>query len=304
MSRLVSILVLLCATLAFGCKKQKNASAAEQEPLRNRTVFHLLNRLDENRFNFEWLGMKLDAEVNTAEGRQTFNANVRMRKDSLIWVSVNPMLGIEVLRVLISPDSVKVVSKIPENKFWYAGDYKVLSEMLKMEADFSMLQDLLVGNPMDFDKKDDRFRSKTEGTRHVLVTRYKRKVRKIVGVDDRKMDTEDSLVYNQETKQYDRLARKTNDEEDVIVKRFWLNGETYRLEKTVLNDILEARTLEISHRGTETIDDQIYPTETEVQVTTAKGKDSFSFKITRMRLDRTYDFPFEIPKDYERRLLQ
>jgi len=300
-TRLVISFVCLFAA-AVGCKGRKSASA-EHEHVRERTAAFLLKRMAENRFDFQWLGMKLDAEVTTPEGNQTFNTNVRMRKDSLIWVSINPALGIEVLRVLISPDSVKVVSKIPENKFWYAGDYKVLNDMLKMEADFGMLQDLLVGNPLDFDHKDERFRSKVEGNQHVLVTRYKRKVRKIVGTDDRKLTSEDSLVYNQETKQYERLARKTSDEDDIIIKRFWLNGLTDRLEKTVFNDILEARTLEISHHGTESIDNQVYPVETNLKVVTTKAKNAFSFRITRMKLDRTYDFPFEIPKDYERRQL-
>jgi hypothetical protein len=259
--------------------------------------------MEENFFKFEWLGMKLDAEVNTPDGRQTFNANIRMRKDSVIWVSVNPALGIEVLRVMIKPDSVMVISKIPDNKFWYAGDYSVINQMLKLDADFGMIQDLLVGNPIDFDRKEDRYRTRIEEQHYVLVTRYKRKVKKVMGVDNRKMDAADSLVYSTETKQYEKLMKKADDDDDVIVKRFWLNGSTYRLDKTVYNDILEARTLEIEHSGTETIDGQQYPAATSLKVFSAKGKESLSFRISRIRLDRTYDFPFEIPKDYARRTI-
>ena len=62
---------------------------------------------------FEWLTAKLDiqAEVNG----QSFNdlsGQLRMRKDSIVWMSVTATMGVEVLRAKISNDSVWILNRM------------------------------------------------------------------------------------------------------------------------------------------------------------------------------------------------
>jgi hypothetical protein len=70
--------------------------------------------------------------------------SLRIRKDSLIWVSVVPGLGIEVARLRITPDSVYLVNRL--NKTYFAGDYSLLREKFKVDVDFAMVQAILLGN--------------------------------------------------------------------------------------------------------------------------------------------------------------
>ena len=63
--------------------------------------------------SFEWLTAKLDiqAEVNG----QSFNdlsGQLRMRKDSIVWLSVTATMGMEVLRAKISNDSVWILNRM------------------------------------------------------------------------------------------------------------------------------------------------------------------------------------------------
>ena len=63
--------------------------------------------------SFEWLtaNLSIQAEVNG----QSFNdlsGQLRMRKDSLVWVSVTATMGVEVLRAKISNDSVWILNRI------------------------------------------------------------------------------------------------------------------------------------------------------------------------------------------------
>ncbi|HAR20844.1 MAG TPA: DUF4292 domain-containing protein, partial [Cytophagales bacterium] len=48
------------------------------------------------------------------DGTNQFSSplTIRIRKDSVIWISVNPALGIEVVRALITKDSIFVIDKI------------------------------------------------------------------------------------------------------------------------------------------------------------------------------------------------
>ena len=47
------------------------------------------------------------------------NAHFRMYKDSVIWISVTAIFGIEGLRAIITQDSVKILDK--QNKCYYTG---------------------------------------------------------------------------------------------------------------------------------------------------------------------------------------
>lgn len=63
--------------------------------------------------SFEWLtaNMAIQAEVNG----QSFNdlsGQLRMRKDSIVWVSVTATMGVEVLRAKISNDSIWILNRL------------------------------------------------------------------------------------------------------------------------------------------------------------------------------------------------
>lgn len=72
------------------------------------------------------------------------NLSLRIGKDSLIWVSVVPALGIEVARLRITPDSLFLVNRL--NKTYFAGDYALIRENFKVDIDFAMVQAILLGN--------------------------------------------------------------------------------------------------------------------------------------------------------------
>ena len=81
--------------------------------------------------------------------KNDFNAFIRMRKDSVLWVSVNALLGIEAFRVLITPDSVKVINKLDKvvqlrSVSLSEGDYKVAFHIQRTAGSF-------IGNPIYFD---------------------------------------------------------------------------------------------------------------------------------------------------------
>jgi len=72
------------------------------------------------------------------------NVNIRLCKDSLIWVSARAMLGIEGARMLIRRDSAFLLNRL--NKTVYAYDYPKLAKKLNVKASFEIMQALLLGN--------------------------------------------------------------------------------------------------------------------------------------------------------------
>ncbi|WDF69560.1 DUF4292 domain-containing protein [Sphingobacterium oryzagri] len=70
--------------------------------------------------------------------------NVRIERDKAIWLSVTATLGIEAARVLITPDSVKILNKLPGE--YIAKPFSYIYNYTSRGVNFKTLQDLLMAN--------------------------------------------------------------------------------------------------------------------------------------------------------------
>ncbi len=78
----------------------------------------------------------------------TVGADIRMKKDELVWVSISvPLIG-EVARALITPDSVKVINRFQKQYALESIDY--LEKLVNYPLDFANLQNILLGNRLEF----------------------------------------------------------------------------------------------------------------------------------------------------------
>lgn len=106
--------------------------------------------VDGKRIDFNTFSAKVKVNFEGRDGKKNdFNAFIRLRKDSVLWVSINALLGIEAFRILITPDSVKVLNKL--DKVVQLRSVNYIREMTKLPFGFRELQDVIVGNPIFFD---------------------------------------------------------------------------------------------------------------------------------------------------------
>lgn len=297
--KFIFVLIILVSTFFFSCKKKKEL-AGDKEPLRDRTAGYLLKRYDRNEFTYDWLGMKLSADFSNAGNEQSFRATVRMKRDSVIWISITPALGIEVIRLMITSDSLKMISKIPDNHYYYVGNLSQLSDKTGIDLEFEMLQNMLTGNAIGLDRDENKFRTEIDDHKHLLISKYKRKVRRIAGVDDRKLE-DDTIIVNQNDPRYQRTMRRIDEKDELIISRYWLEPEHFRLVKSVFNDLIRLRVMEVRHDAFEEAGNQVYPTKTEISVNNGQNMLTMKIEILKIATDKTYEFPFEIPDDYPRR---
>lgn len=290
--------VFLITSFLYSCKSKKEITTTD--PIRERSAGYLLKRYERNEFQYDWVGMKVSAEVLTLGETQSFKANIRMKKDSVIWISISPALGIEVLRVLITPDSVKYVSKIPENKHYYLGGFSVINEISKMDIDFATFQDILLGNAIGLEKDEGKFRSEVDENNYLLISKYKRKVKKAVGMDDKDIEPDDTIVVNMNDKRVQKAVKKS-DENDLIISRYWLEPENFHLVRSLFYDIVNMRNVDIEYSDFKLEGEQYYPSNCRLNVKDARQTQEVRFEITKINTDKTYDFPFEIPEDFERK---
>lgn len=101
-----------------------------------------------------YLTSKAKVIFRDATQNMSLSASIRMVRDTAIWMSLSPGLGIEAARVLLTPDSVFMqdyVMGTGQSRFGYEG----LSVNLRLKVTFAMLQELFLGNmPFPQEQRD------------------------------------------------------------------------------------------------------------------------------------------------------
>lgn len=101
---------------------------------------------------FTTFSAKTKVIYSNKEGKQPdFIAFIRMQKDSIIWLSLANDIGIEGIRMLITPDSIKVMDKLA--KTIQIRPLSSLQEISQIPFSFVDLQKILIGEAIFFDKE-------------------------------------------------------------------------------------------------------------------------------------------------------
>lgn len=106
----------------------------------------LMHKVSANKIHFSTFSAKVKVEYKDNDGSNQAKADIRILKDSLIWVSLTGALGIEGMRLKISKDSMVLINKL--NKTIQYGTFAQLQEIIEVPFDFNTLQDLVIGNPI------------------------------------------------------------------------------------------------------------------------------------------------------------
>ena len=94
-------------------------------------------------FDSPYLTAKGKVQATIKGDERSATINIRMRRDSAIWISAG-LLGFEGVRALLTPDSVRVVNRL--DKTYFAGGYDYLTKLLNVPVSFAQAQALLLGN--------------------------------------------------------------------------------------------------------------------------------------------------------------
>lgn len=274
MSKLSGALFMLFFFM-WSCKAPKPALNPGTGPatgmLESQSVQDLLDKVDSSRFNPEWMNGK--ASVTTiSEGNETsFTINLRIRRDSVIWVSITPLLGIEVARVLITPDSVKFIDRL--HKRYESGSIEYINRLLDMKVNFEIVQALLWGNFFAYKKNENRFNSVyTEDELYIVSSLTKRKLkRSLEEIDPNKPVIQDVYVHSR-----DFRVRTIEVDDQKIGKQLVTKYEDMRITPHGLFPFRSST--------------HVYA-EKEIEIRIEYGK---------INTGEVQEFPFNIPNDYEK----
>lgn len=108
----------------------------------------LLDRVDRQQKSYTTISgrARCNLTVNDKD-RYDVTANVRIVRDEAIWISVTAIMGVEIARVSITPDSVLIINRL--QSAYLKRPFAYLRNFIGDGLDFSGLQQLLVGDAVE-----------------------------------------------------------------------------------------------------------------------------------------------------------
>ena len=267
--------ILLAVAVVMIFSSCKSTRPVLKAPLKEEGPDYLYSKLKENELHFEWLSLKFDARYTEKRNSTNFKGQVRIRKDSLIWVSITPALGIEIVRMVITTDSIKYINRF--NKEYFVGDYALVSRFLRINIDFDILQSLILGNDFQF-YETNSFRASIDA-QEASALEYRLST---TGRHKLKKEAEGSG--------YDPI---------VLLQNIWLNPESFKITRLDIKEYLkDNRKLSASFDEFVELDGQLYPSELNFDLV-ADDDIQIIINYNKVTMNEPKTFPFSIPQKYE-----
>lgn len=144
------IILIIASSSCKGTKEIPKAQKASLE--------EVLDGMERQKIDYHFFSARAKVNFEGEEMRIGGRANIRMIKDSLIWMNFKK-LSVEGSRVLITRDSFWIVYRM--DKMYESGTFDELMEAYDMQLSFTELQDLIIGNfPIPTQNIVNRFATK------------------------------------------------------------------------------------------------------------------------------------------------
>ena len=140
--------ILLLLSILFvisGCKPGEVTGDGNKE----KTEKLVLKKMLENDFDFNWFSAKIKANYQGVDESMTVTLQVKIEKDKAIWIS-GQKFGLEGVRLLIEQDSIRVLNRL--ERTYMVTDFSYIADKFNLPANFTAVQDFLVGNALKMGK--------------------------------------------------------------------------------------------------------------------------------------------------------
>ena len=264
------ILLILCLlAVSFVITSCSSKKAMTKTSLREFTASRLIKEVENNEFDFNNFQAKINVKIETNDKNFNVKGQLRMKKDSIIWTSVSLPLGVEVVRVKISPDSVFFLNR--NDKTYLCEDIETFNDISPMLSSIRVIQSVLVGNDINL-RESDNYKVEIDDGQYVLL--ISKKLKKEI---------------------------KHNDEDwKVMMKDLWIDPNLYKITKYYIKEYNDnKRKIEIQYNDFEEVSGKFIPTDVTINI----HGDYYlkaNIKYSNISTSDNIDFIFNVPKKYER----
>ena len=275
----------LVACKARGPVKAKEIPARSAEKIIERVLAHPPD-------TFRTYSARANVALDLPQGDRSFKAQIRSVRDSAAWVSVIPALGIEVARVLLTTDSLKIVDKLHDQ--YFKGDHAAAKGKFGLQPELDLLQAALEGRAIGLDPKE-KYRSDRENGLYVLTSREKRRF--VKAAED--LAPDDTLADDRDMgeRRLERTLRKA-EEREAVVYRYWISPEDHRIVRIQLTDLARDQSADIQYKERAGAELNHLPTRLQITMREPGRTASGTLELSKITIGGSQPMPFVIPEKY------
>jgi len=266
----------------LSCKSKKHIQQTSNAPtqvedtvgkcrLSFKTAKVLSKHIKESELAYKWIYAKADVQTLIDGEDHNLDIRVRGRKDSAIWISIQAVGLIDIAKLLITRDSVKMVVYV--KKQYFKGDFNYINQLLNADLDFDLIQAALFGNSADFDDDDTKMKPviDRENCHYLLSTERKRKLRRITS-------GQDSLKRSLQTMR--------------------LNPANFKIINNDFEDISTNRSFHAKYDNFLASDSVFAPHSVNIEIK-AEKKIDLKINYVRIEINQPQKITLNIPKNYD-----
>ena len=123
----------------------------------------LLKKMNQQEVKVDWFSAKAKLKYSDQYERIGATANIRIRKDSLLWMNIKKA-GVEAFRVKITTDSIYLINRLEKEYMVEGLDF--VEKRFGLPADFNAIQRILFGNALFI--SDQKLDSKIKDNQYYL----------------------------------------------------------------------------------------------------------------------------------------
>lgn len=231
---------------------------------------YLIKKIEDNKFDFNDMQAKISIKYkNNKNNNLALKGQIRMQKDSVIWISAYLNVGLEIGRIMITSDSVFFINRA--NKTYFTENINHFNPIFPFVPSLKFLQSLLIGNDMQI-KDGNKYNSSTENNKYKLV------------------------ITQNEKKSLKQGKKDTH----ILIKNIWLDPVIFKICKynvTEFND--KEKKLQFEYSDFVKVDDKYLPTSIIFNIQ-SDNDINIEIKYSDILVSDKLDFPFNISDKFKR----
>ena len=292
MNTLARTAILLLALLVIACKPRREVVRTDRE-IPPRSPEKLLEKLvAQNVGGIRYYSAKAEVDIEGPDGHKGFKATLRSVQDSAAWISITPALGIEVARVLLTMDTLKVMDKINDH-FW-VGDTAAARTRFGLQPSLDLFQKALFGLPIGLDP-DEKYKADREAGQYVLTSKEKKRFRRAAEA----IAPEDTLPNDRDMNEnrLERTLRKAG-KKDAVVYRYWIEPDSFLVTRVLITDLARDQQADVRYIHRTDVNGHALPDHISLSLSDTSKQVGGTFRLDRIGIDGPLQLNFRIPEKF------
>lgn len=276
------ILLVILSVIASSCHTVKEIVVRKDIPAI--TENKLLRNIDTAALDYNTLYAKrIELSLTDKKGSNSFRASLKIKRDSFIQISVNAPLGIEVARMLLTPDSVKFADIY--HKKYFISDYDYFYEKFDIHIGYDCIQSLLTNTFFNFQT--------CIGTGKVKKYRLDRldNAYELSSIEENALNRKIRKLYKKRRKNKDYI---------LILQRILVDPQIFRPLYMSVEDVEEEMGVSVNYKNFRDFSGKQFPGTVWFELYSGDQKTSLEIKFLRLEFDIPVESNFKISSKYKK----